>query len=71
MPHNTYLCFESCKIFFKTTSINPASKYLATFLAEEEEKSTADVLPDEGKKVNNIQAPTKVGEDNDFSMDFD
>ena len=54
-----------------TSPINPASKYLATFLAEEEEKSTADVLPDEGKKVNNIQAPTKVGEDNDFSMDFD
>ena len=54
-----------------TSLINPASKYLATFLAEEEDKYTVDVLPNEGKKANNIKAATIVGEDNDFSMDFD
>ena len=40
--------YSSVRVLDAETSspINPASKYLATFLANEEEQSTAEVLPD-------------------------
>ena len=56
-----------------SSPINPASKYLATFLANEEEQSTAEVSSEEikDKKVQAVQGATGVQDDNDFSMDFD
>ena len=55
-----------------SSSINPASKYLATFLANKEEQSMADVIPEEIKD-RKVKGPgaTVVRDDNDFSMDFD
>jgi hypothetical protein len=60
--------YGSVRVLDAETSspINPASKYLATFLANEEEKATADVLPEDIK----VQGVTAV-DDNDFSMNFD
>jgi hypothetical protein len=58
----------------KTTSpIDPASKYLTTFLADNEDKSTISVGV-EDKKENKLQFDLEaaaVRDDNDFSMKFD
>jgi hypothetical protein len=65
--------YSSVRVLDAETSspIYPASKYLTTFLANEEEQSTT-VLPegikDTGKKV---QGALTGREDNDFSMDFE
>ena len=64
--------YSSVRVLNAETSspINPASKYLATFLANEEEQSTAEVLPEEIKDKK-VPGATVVRDDNDFSMDFD
>ena len=56
-----------------TSPIDPASKYLTTFLADNEDKSTISVGV-EDKKENKLQFDLEaaaVRDDNDFSMKFD
>ena len=65
--------YSSVRVLDAETSspINPASKYLATFLANEEEQPTAKLLPEEIKDKKLQGATVPVRDDNDFSMDFD
>ena len=52
-----------------SSPVDPASKYLTTFLGNKKETPISDIIPDKDQK--DTQVTTTVGNDNDFSMNFD
>ena len=66
------LAMDDSALFSKTGSLITSKEHVS-FLHSLSIPTAVDVevLQDRLENVSNIQAPTKVGEDNDFSMDFD
>jgi hypothetical protein len=54
-----------------SSPIDPASRYLTTFLGNEKETRISDIISDKNQKATGTQVTTVEDNDNDFSMNFD
>jgi len=63
---------DSVRVDAQTSSpIDPASKYLTTFFANEKETPRADILLDKLQKASPTPVAAVERNDNDFLMNFD